>query len=113
MRLNTTVVWVLRDETDNKWLIEIRPTDSCGAPTEIHHFDRLVFAMRVHLKLNQPDTNGRHRFAGEIIHSLRMKEPSKCRGERVVIIGLALTGADCAGHLAREAVARVYYSQRW
>lgn len=112
IRLNTTVVRVLRDETDSKWLIEVRPTDSHGVPTETHGFDRLVFATRIHLKLNWPDIKGRHRFAGEIIHGLRMKEPSKYKGKRVLIIGLALTGADCARHLAREGAEQVYCSCR-
>jgi dimethylaniline monooxygenase (N-oxide forming) len=112
IRLNTTVVRVLRDETDSKWLIEVRPTNSHGVPTETHGFDRLVFATGIHLKLNWPDIKGRHRFAGEIIHGLRMKEPSKYKGKRVLIIGLALTGADCARHLAREGAEQVYCSHR-
>ena len=118
IQLNTSVVRVLRDETDSKWLVEVRPTNSTdlsgGVPTETktHRFDRVVFATGIHLKLNWPDIKGRHRFAGEIVHGLRMKEPSKYKGKRVLIIGLALTGADCARHLAREGAERVYCSHR-
>ncbi|EFW20968.1 hypothetical protein D8B26_002753 [Coccidioides posadasii str. Silveira] len=112
IRLNTTVVRVLRDEADNKWLIEVRATDSHGTQTQTHVFDRLVFATGIHLKLNWPNIKGRQRFAGDIIHGLRMKEPSKYRGKRVLIIGLALTGADCARHLAREGAEQVYCSHR-
>lgn len=74
--------------------------------------ERLVFATGIHLKLDWPDIKSRHRFAGEIIHGLRMKEPSKYKGKRVLIIGLALTGADCARHLAREGAEQVYCSHR-
>jgi dimethylaniline monooxygenase (N-oxide forming) len=110
--LNTTVVGVSRDESDSEWRIEVRPTDSHNGQTETHVFDRLVFATGIHLKLSWPEIKGRHRFAGEIVHGLRMGEPSKYQGKRVLIIGLALTGADCASHLARARAEQVYCSHR-
>ncbi|GIZ36591.1 hypothetical protein CKM354_000006100 [Cercospora kikuchii] len=110
--LNTRVTKVIRDESNKKWRLELQKGGQSNNQRGTGEFDRLVFATGIHCKLNWPDLKGREYFAGDILHGLRMKEPSRYRGKRVLVIGLALTGADCARHLAREGVAKVSCSHR-
>lgn len=110
--LNTRVTKVIRDESNKKWRLELQKVGQYNEQRSTGEFDRLVFATGIHCKLNWPDLKRREEFAGDILHGLRMKEPSRYRGKRVLIIGLALTGADCARHLAREGAIKVYCSHR-
>ncbi|CEJ88489.1 hypothetical protein VHEMI04733 [[Torrubiella] hemipterigena] len=96
LRLNTTVTKVRRDEKANKWILDIE-----GSDPQI--FDRVVMATGIQGTPHIPKIPGMELFAGNNVHSRAFKDPAAFKGKRVVVVGLANTGADTIDALCPHA----------
>ncbi|KAH0442394.1 dimethylaniline monooxygenase 2 [Colletotrichum camelliae] len=104
LRLSTSITRVYRDESANKWVIEID-----GGPDEM--FDRVIMATGQNHTPKYPDIKKIELFRGETLHSKSFKSPEGFKGKDVLIIGLGNTGADTAASLVGHAN-NIYLSHR-
>ena len=79
----------LRKTDDGKWRVTVRSGD---AQTE-HDFDAVAVCSG---PFKTPNTHvaGLENFQGEIVHSYRYRNNARFRGKRVLVVGLAESGAD-------------------
>jgi cation diffusion facilitator CzcD-associated flavoprotein CzcO len=83
---------------------------SVRTPSGAHEAKRVVVATGYSKVPLLPDWPGE--FAGEIVHSVRYRNPGPFRGRRVLVVGAGNSGAEIAVDLAEGGAAEVLLSVR-
>ncbi|GAA0478279.1 flavin-binding monooxygenase [Paractinoplanes deccanensis] len=93
---------------DGRWDVTTRSTGG-GSEERTQRYAALVVANGHNWSPAEPEIPGE--FRGQMIHSVRYKDPAQLRGRRVLVIGGGNTGCDIAVEAAQQASA-VWHSTR-
>lgn len=102
LRLSTEVVSVRRAPGGGpRFEVDVRPRG--GLASESRRFDYVVVCNGVFSEPYLPRIEGQSAFAGEVLHSSRLRDPKGLAGKHVVVVGAGKSALDCATAAARTA----------
>ncbi|KAJ3177422.1 hypothetical protein HDU87_004441 [Geranomyces variabilis] len=104
--LNAPVIAVSHIE-NGRWVVSSRR----GSESQTATYDRLIVAVGQNQVPFFPNTPGKAEFRGKVMHSINYKSHEAFNGKRVLVIGVANSGADVAVDLSGNAT-RVLLSGR-
>jgi cation diffusion facilitator CzcD-associated flavoprotein CzcO len=107
IRTSTEVVRVSRVPANAgndgaRFQVTIRPTSGPGAATTLP-FDFVAVCNGVFSEPRLPQIEGRERFAGDVLHSSQLVDPSRVESKHVIVVGAGKSALDCATCTARHA----------
>ena len=110
-QLNTKVLSTKRDKETGRWSVTTKRGDDS---LETRVFDYLVVCPGRQAKgRNQLKDKELKDYSGKVMHSIEMKSIHDFKGQRVLVVGAAVSGSDISSQLAREGeCARVVNSVR-
>jgi dimethylaniline monooxygenase (N-oxide forming) len=82
-----------------------------GLGSRIDHFDKILVATGSFVSPKKPTLHGIDLFRGPILHAIDYHQPSRFKGQNVLLIGLHATAQDIAMSLCEHA-SKVYISHR-
>jgi pyruvate/2-oxoglutarate dehydrogenase complex dihydrolipoamide dehydrogenase (E3) component len=92
--VNTNADVVAAERADGRWRLHLES----GATLEAKV---LVVATGIVANPYVPDIIGRHRFTGEVTHSVTYRRPDELSGKRVLIVGAGNSAGEIAVEIAR------------
>jgi cation diffusion facilitator CzcD-associated flavoprotein CzcO len=110
IQFSTTVVSVERDTNDTAWRVNTTSLESGEEQTR--YYDKVVVATGVYKTPNYPDTQNIEAFAGKVLHSQEIRDPSRFAGKSVLIVGSSATAADLLCFLGEVGARKLYLSHR-
>lgn len=106
IRVSTEVVTVSRApagaSADARFRVAVRPTAGPGTLATLP-FDFVVVCNGVFCEPRLPQVEGRERFAGAVLHSSQIVDPSRIEARNVIVVGAGKSALDCAAWAARHA----------
>jgi len=98
IQLGATVEMVARSARGQGFDVTVRREHQ-----ETRHFDFVAVCNGVFSEPSLPAIEGADLFTGEILHSSQLRSIEQLQGKRVVVVGAAKSGLDCATLAARYA----------
>lgn len=109
LRLGTAIEHVSRNDKEEKWIVHARPNGSNNV--QEYSFDKLVVALGPNSKPVEPIIHDRHKFKGEILHSIAFRDHLPFKNKRVMVVGASNTAADTCTIL-KGIASKIYFSHR-